>query len=118
MSNPNDDPDVISGLCDDAQKEMATTPGPSHGDHNFEDEASPSPTSRTSASPASRTLAKADDEEPGLTVEAPAVPTQMALLLQAKLSTYGETNEGSLRRLEHERASLRPAASRPPGQPG
>ena len=72
MSNPNDDPDVISGLCDDAQKEMATNPGPSHGDHNFEDEASPSPTSRTSASPASRTLAKADDEEPGLTVEAPA----------------------------------------------
>ena len=72
MSNPNDDPDVISGLCDDAKKEMATTPGPSHGDHSFEDEASPSPTSRTSASPASRTLAKADDEEPGLTVEAPA----------------------------------------------
>ena len=72
MSNPNDDPDVISGLCDDAKKEMATYPGPSHGDHNFEDEASPSPTSRTSASPASRTLAKADDEEPGLTVEAPA----------------------------------------------
>ena len=30
MSNPNDDPDVISGLCDDAQKEMATNPGPSH----------------------------------------------------------------------------------------
>ena len=30
MYNPNDDPDVISGLCDDAQKEMATTPGPSH----------------------------------------------------------------------------------------
>ena len=29
MSNPNDDPDVISGLCDDAKKEMATTPGPS-----------------------------------------------------------------------------------------
>ena len=29
MSNPNDDPDVISGLCDDAQKEMATNPGPS-----------------------------------------------------------------------------------------
>ena len=32
MSNPNDDPDVISGLCDDAQKEMATNPGPSHLD--------------------------------------------------------------------------------------
>ena len=30
MPNPNDDPDVISGLCDDAQKEMATNPGPSH----------------------------------------------------------------------------------------
>ena len=30
MSNPNDDPDVISGLCDDAKKEMATYPGPSH----------------------------------------------------------------------------------------
>ena len=30
MYNPNDDPDVISGLCDDAKKEMATTPGPSH----------------------------------------------------------------------------------------
>ena len=29
MSNPNDDPDVISGLCDDAKKEMATYPGPS-----------------------------------------------------------------------------------------
>ena len=29
-TNPNDDPDVISGLCDDAQKEMATNPGPSH----------------------------------------------------------------------------------------
>ena len=29
MSNPNDDPDVISGLCDDAKKEMATTPGTS-----------------------------------------------------------------------------------------
>mgnify|MGYP003334759802 CR=1 FL=1 len=31
MYNPNDDPDVISGLCDDAKKEMATTPGPSQG---------------------------------------------------------------------------------------
>ena len=31
MSNPNDDPDVISGLCDDAKKEMATTPGTSQG---------------------------------------------------------------------------------------
>ena len=30
MYNPNDDPDVISGLCDDAKKEMATTPGTSH----------------------------------------------------------------------------------------
>ena len=30
MYNPNDDPDVISGLCDDAKKEMATYPGPSH----------------------------------------------------------------------------------------
>ena len=30
MSNPNDDPDVISGLCDDAKKEMMTTPGTSH----------------------------------------------------------------------------------------
>ena len=29
MYNPNDDPDVISGLCDDAKKEMATYPGPS-----------------------------------------------------------------------------------------
>ena len=29
MYNPNDDPDVISGLCDDAKKEMATTPGTS-----------------------------------------------------------------------------------------
>ena len=28
MYNPNDDPDVISGLCDDAKKEM-THPGPS-----------------------------------------------------------------------------------------
>ena len=32
MYNPNDDPDVISGLCDDAKKEMATTPGPSQED--------------------------------------------------------------------------------------
>ena len=71
MYNPNDDPDVTSGLQDDAKKEMAI-PRTSDGDHRFEDEASPSPTSRTSASPASRTLAKADDEEPGLTVEAPA----------------------------------------------
>ena len=31
MYNPNDDPDVISGLCDDAKKEMATTPGTSQG---------------------------------------------------------------------------------------
>ena len=77
MYNPNDDPDVISGLCDDAKKEMATTPGPSHGDHYFEDEASPSPTSRTSASPASRTLDKADHEEPGFTVEAPAPAAKM-----------------------------------------
>ena len=69
MYNPNDDPDITSGLRNDAKKEM-TYPGPSDGDHCFEDEASPSPTSRTSASPASRTLAKADDEEPGLTVEA------------------------------------------------
>ena len=30
MSNPNDDPDVISGLCDDAKKEMMTNPGTSH----------------------------------------------------------------------------------------
>ena len=29
MSNPNDDPDVISGLCDDAKKEMTTIPGTS-----------------------------------------------------------------------------------------
>ena len=29
MYNTNDDPDAISGLCDDAKKEMATTPGPS-----------------------------------------------------------------------------------------
>ena len=30
MYNPNDDPDVISGLCDDAKKEMAMYPGPPH----------------------------------------------------------------------------------------
>ena len=28
MYNPNDDPNVTSGLCDDAKKEM-TYPGPS-----------------------------------------------------------------------------------------
>ena len=32
MHNPNDDPDVNSGLHDDAQKEMATNPGPSQTD--------------------------------------------------------------------------------------
>ena len=30
MYNPNDDPDITSGLRDDAKKEMAT-PGTSHG---------------------------------------------------------------------------------------
>ena len=34
MYNPNDDPDVTSGLQDDAKKEM-TTPGTSDGDHGF-----------------------------------------------------------------------------------
>ena len=29
MYNPNDEPDVTSGLRDDAKKEMATTPGTS-----------------------------------------------------------------------------------------
>ena len=32
MYNPNDDPNVTSGLCDDAKKEM-THPGPSDGAH-------------------------------------------------------------------------------------
>ena len=35
MYNPNDDPDVISGLCDDAKKEMATYPGPSQAGKAF-----------------------------------------------------------------------------------
>ena len=36
MYNPNDDPDIISGLCDDAKKEMATTPGTSQEGHSEE----------------------------------------------------------------------------------
>ena len=74
MYDPNDDTDVTSGTTDGAQMETTSAPDVRYGDHRFEDEASPTPTSR----PPARLLV--DPGVPGSTFHT----VELAALLQAR----------------------------------